>query len=145
MESRLGNEVSAAAASAVGSTTLRAGRLVLVDLAGSERLKKSEVEGAQLKEAQHINKSLSAFGDVVQSLSKKASHIPYRNSTLTFLLQDSLGSDNKCVAPPSSSPASSSVDAMPCAVPSSSPPPPLLTAAILLPPLLFFSATSSGC
>ena len=97
VESSLGSEASGAAASASGSTTLRAGRLVLVDLAGSERLKKSEVEGAQLKEAQHINKSLSAFGDVVQSLSKKASHIPYRNSTLTFLLQDSLGSDNKCV------------------------------------------------
>jgi len=73
------------------------GRLVLVDLAGSERLNKSGVVGAQLKEAQSINKSLSCLGDVIAALESKAAHIPFRNSKLTMLLQDSLGKDNKAL------------------------------------------------
>ena len=52
-------------------------------LAGSERISKSEVAGQQLKEAQAINKSLSALGDVIQSLQSKSGHVPYRNSKLT--------------------------------------------------------------
>ncbi|XP_019451535.1 PREDICTED: kinesin-like protein KIN-14G [Lupinus angustifolius] len=71
------------------------GCMHLVDLAGSERVDKSEVTGDQLKEAQHINKSLSALGDVIASLSQKHSHVPYRNSKLTQLLQDSLGGQAK--------------------------------------------------
>ena len=51
--------------------------------AGSERIAKSEVAGAQLKEAQAINKSLSALGDVIAALQCKTAHIPYRNSRLT--------------------------------------------------------------
>ena len=64
--------------------------LYLVDLAGSERVRKSEVEGKAMKEAQHINKSLSALGNVMEALDQKASHVPYRDSKLTYLLRKSL-------------------------------------------------------
>ncbi len=74
------------------------GRIVLVDLAGSERVKKTAAEGERMKEAQNINKSLSALGDVVAALtSKTRSHIPYRNSKLTYLLKDSLGENHKAL------------------------------------------------
>ncbi|KAK8532598.1 hypothetical protein V6N12_054034 [Hibiscus sabdariffa] len=75
-------------------TVLR-GCMHLVDLAGSERVNKSEVTGDRLKEAQHINKSLSALGDVISSLAQRNPHVPYRNSKLTQLLQDSLGGQAK--------------------------------------------------
>ncbi|KAL8124133.1 hypothetical protein AgCh_011948 [Apium graveolens] len=67
------------------------GNLHLVDLAGSERIDRSEVTGDRLKEAQHINKSLAALGDVIFALAQKSSHVPYRNSKLTQVLQSSLG------------------------------------------------------
>jgi len=71
------------------------GKLHLIDLAGSERLARSGAQGQQLKEAQNINKSLSALGDCIQSLVAKSKHVPFRNSKLTFFLQDSLGGDSK--------------------------------------------------
>ncbi|XP_056879509.1 kinesin-like protein KIFC3 isoform X2 [Takifugu flavidus] len=71
------------------------GKLNLVDLAGSERIAKSGAEGNRLREAQCINKSLSALGDVINALRGKHSHVPFRNSRLTYLLQDSLSGDSK--------------------------------------------------
>ncbi|GLT42176.1 hypothetical protein SLA2020_161930 [Shorea laevis] len=77
------------------TTSLSYGNLHLVDLAGSERVDRSEVTGMGLKEAQHINKSLAALGDVIFALSQKSSHVPYRNSKLTQVLQSSLGGQAK--------------------------------------------------
>jgi len=71
------------------------GTLNLVDLAGSERLDRSKVTGDRAKEAMAINKSLSSLTDVFVSIGKKASHIPFRNSKLTYLLQPSLSGDGK--------------------------------------------------
>jgi len=71
--------------------------LNLIDLAGSERVSKSEVSGQQLKEAQNINKSLSYLGDVIAARASKAGHVPYRNCKLTYLLQDALSGDSKCL------------------------------------------------
>lgn len=66
-----------------------------MDLAGSERLSKTGATGDRLKEAQNINKSLSALGDVIAALQQRTKHVPYRNSKLTHLLQDSLGGNSK--------------------------------------------------
>lgn len=86
------------------------GTLFLVDLAGSERVKKSGVEGANLKEAAQINQSLSALGNVMEALDRKASHIPYRDSKLTFLLQDSLGGNSRTMMIVAVDPTASSYD-----------------------------------
>ncbi|CAE7655713.1 KIN14E [Symbiodinium pilosum] len=69
------------------------GVLHIVDLAGSERTKISQAEGMQMKEANCINRSLSALSDVLYALGDSTgnAHIPFRNSKLTYLLQDALG------------------------------------------------------
>ena len=71
------------------------GKLSFVDLAGSERVKKSGATGDTMKEAQAINKSLSALGDVISALADEKQHIPYRNHKLTMLMSDSLGGNAK--------------------------------------------------
>lgn len=65
-------------------------RLFLIDLAGSERVAQSGAQGKALDEARHINKSLSALARVMECLQMKRQHIPFRDSTLTYLLKDSL-------------------------------------------------------
>ncbi|KAK4263353.1 hypothetical protein QN277_028776 [Acacia crassicarpa] len=79
----------------LGTNTIFRSCLHLVDLAGSEQVDRSEATRDKLKEAQHINKSLSALGDVIFTLAQKSQHVPYRNSKLTQLLQSSLGSQAK--------------------------------------------------
>ena len=81
-----------------GAQRLRAGKLHLVDLAGSERQTKTGATGIRLKEATKINLSLSTLGNVISALvDGKSTHIPYRNSKLTRLLQDSLGGNSKTI------------------------------------------------
>jgi len=81
------------------------GKINLIDLAGSENVNKSGVVADGLREAQNINKSLSALGDVIGALVAKTPHIPYRNSKLTMMLKDSLGGDSKTLMIVQSSPA----------------------------------------
>lgn len=74
----------------------KSGRLYLVDLAGSEKVGKTGARGQTLEEAKKINKSLSALGNVINSLTdSRASHIPYRDSKLTRILQESLGGNSR--------------------------------------------------
>merc|ERR1719269_553784 len=81
-----------------GKVHIRAGKLNLVDLAGSERQSKTGASGDRLKEGCKINLSLSALGNVISALvDGKSQHIPYRDSKLTRLLQDSLGGNTKTV------------------------------------------------
>ncbi|XP_041708219.1 kinesin-like protein KIF3C isoform X2 [Coregonus clupeaformis] len=81
-----------------GRQHIRVGRLNLVDLAGSERQAKTGVHGERLKEAAKINLSLSALGNVISALAdRRSGHVPYRDSKLTRLLQDSLGGNAKTV------------------------------------------------
>lgn len=94
-----------------GKQRITAGKLNLVDLAGSERQSKTQATGDRLKEANKINLSLSALGNVISALvDGKSSHIPYRDSKLTRLLQDSLGGNTKTVMIANVSPASDSYD-----------------------------------
>lgn len=81
-----------------GEDHIRVGKLNMVDLAGSERQSKTGAKGKRLKEAAKINLSLSALGNVISALvDGKSTHIPYRDSKLTRLLQDSLGGNAKTV------------------------------------------------
>eukprot|EP00096_Caligus_rogercresseyi_P008037 TRINITY_DN2631_c0_g1_i2.p1 TRINITY_DN2631_c0_g1~~TRINITY_DN2631_c0_g1_i2.p1 ORF type:complete len:985 (-),score=475.03 TRINITY_DN2631_c0_g1_i2:1043-3997(-) len=83
------------------------GKLYLVDLAGSEKVGKTGAEGTVLDEAKNINKSLSALGNVIAALADgNKSHIPYRDSKLTRILQESLGGNAKTTIVICASPAS---------------------------------------
>ncbi len=73
---------------------------------GSERVDKSGAEGEMLKEAQSINKSLSALGDVIAALTQNSAHVPYRNHPLTMLMSDSIGGNAKTLMFVNCSPAS---------------------------------------
>ena len=78
-------------------TQIKVGKLNLVDLAGSERVRVTGATGQQLEESKKINKSLSCLGNVINALTdqKNRIHIPYRDSKLTRLLEDSLGGNCK--------------------------------------------------
>uniref|UniRef100_A0A8C5N3M5 Kinesin-like protein n=1 Tax=Gouania willdenowi TaxID=441366 RepID=A0A8C5N3M5_GOUWI len=81
-----------------GEDHIRVGKLNMVDLAGSERQSKTGAKGKRLKEAAKINLSLSALGNVISALvDGKSTHVPYRDSKLTRLLQDSLGGNARTV------------------------------------------------
>lgn len=83
------------------------GKLYLVDLAGSEKVSKTGAEGTILDEAKNINKSLSALGNVIAALADgNKTHIPYRDSKLTRILQESLGGNAKTTVVICCSPAS---------------------------------------
>ena len=71
------------------------GVLNLIDLAGSERLNKSEATGQRLEETKAINSSLTCLGDVIAALASGNKHVPFRNSKLTYMLQDSFGGGSK--------------------------------------------------
>ncbi|XP_063683423.1 kinesin-like protein KIF3A [Bolinopsis microptera] len=94
-----------------GKGHLRMGKLHLVDLAGSERQAKTGATGKRLKEATKINLSLSTLGNVISALvDGKSTHVPYRDSKLTRLLQDSLGGNSRTVMLANISPASYNAD-----------------------------------
>ncbi|CAN2389888.1 Belongs to the TRAFAC class myosin-kinesin ATPase superfamily. Kinesin family [Pristimantis euphronides] len=94
-----------------GENHIRVGKLNLVDLAGSERQTKTGAQGERLKEATKINLSLSALGNVISALvDGRSTHIPYRDSKLTRLLQDSLGGNAKTVMVANIGPASYNVE-----------------------------------
>merc|ERR1712137_435581 len=94
-----------------GENHIRVGKLNMVDLAGSERQSKTGATGDRFKEATKINLSLSALGNVISALvDGKTSHIPYRDSKLTRLLQDSLGGNAKTIMVATISPASYNFD-----------------------------------
>ncbi|KAK2948747.1 putative Kinesin heavy chain [Blattamonas nauphoetae] len=78
--------------------SIKTSRLYLVDLAGSEKVRQTGAEGRQLEEAKKINWSLSALGNVINSLTDgKSTHIPYRDSKLTRILQETFGGNSRTV------------------------------------------------
>lgn len=94
-----------------GVWNIKTSRFHIIDLAGSERSKQTNAVGERLKEAGMINKSLSALGNVINSLvdisEGKSRHVHYRDSKLTFLLRDSLGGNSKTLIIANISPSNS--------------------------------------
>ncbi|TKR65189.1 hypothetical protein L596_025630 [Steinernema carpocapsae] len=93
-----------------GEELLKQGKLHLVDLAGSENVKKSGAQDTRAREAGNINQSLLTLGRVINSLTSNAGHIPYRESKLTRILQDSLGGRTITTLIATLSPASSNFE-----------------------------------
>ena len=93
-----------------GDEYVSAGKLNLVDLAGSENIQRSGAENKRAAEAGLINKSLLTLGRVINALVERSSHIPYRESKLTRLLQDSLGGRTKTCIIATLSPAKSNLE-----------------------------------
>lgn len=93
-----------------GEDLLKTGKLNLVDLAGSENISKSGVTDKRARETSHINTSLLTLGRVIVALTEHRVHIPYRESKLTRLLQDSLGGRTKTTLIATVSPASCNVE-----------------------------------
>jgi len=92
----------------VNHTSIKVGKLNLVDLAGSERIRITNTSNILLEESKKINKSLSCLGNVINALTDKRNnltHIPYRDSKLTRLLQDSLGGNCRATMIATISPA----------------------------------------
>ncbi|KAG1692833.1 hypothetical protein DVH05_024447 [Phytophthora capsici] len=80
----------------ITSGMIMRGKMFIVDLAGSEKVQKTAAAGVRMEEAKHINRSLSALGNVINALTdEKTKHVPYRDSKLTRLLQTSLGGNAK--------------------------------------------------
>ena len=101
----------------VSDLTVRTGKLFLVDLAGSEMVGKSGATDQRLDEAKHINKSLSALSDVFVALGNKSMKVkPYRNSTLTYLLQPCFEGDGKTLMMLNLSPAPASYQESLCSL-----------------------------
>ncbi|KAI9333277.1 hypothetical protein BDR26DRAFT_805988, partial [Obelidium mucronatum] len=100
----------------------RSSRICLVDLAGSERADSTGASGARLKEGANINKSLTTLGKVISALaeasdsaatasaSRRSIHIPYRDSTLTWLLKDCIGGNSKTIMMATISPSEAFID-----------------------------------
>ena len=93
-----------------GEELLKTGKLNLVDLAGSENIGRSGAVDKRAREAGNINQSLLTLGRVITALVEHAPHVPYRESKLTRLLQDSLGGRTKTSLIATISPASSNLD-----------------------------------
>ncbi|KAF9167120.1 kinesin motor protein cin8 [Actinomortierella ambigua] len=93
-----------------GEELLKIGKMNLVDLAGSENIARSGAESVQAREAGRINQSLLTLGRVINSLVERSQHIPYRESKLTRLLEDSLGGKTKTSIIATISPARSSLE-----------------------------------
>ncbi|CAH9065919.1 unnamed protein product, partial [Cuscuta epithymum] len=109
VQKRICNNSSQGAPDDASGDDILCAKLHLVDLAGSERAKRTGADGIRLQEGIHINKGLLALGNVISALGddkkrKECAHIPYRDSKLTRLLQDSLGGNSRtvmiaCVSP----------------------------------------------